>query len=99
MTLRIERTAQANDDERDIWSSIAADSRSAAERFLSDLYDAEERLSAFPELGRARPDLGEGVRMWVLRPYLLAYTVRGEALVVLRVLHGSRDIDHLIGDP
>ena len=96
MTLRIERTAQANDDERAIWLTIAADSVSAAERFLSDLYDAEERLSAFPELVRARPEFGQGVRVWVLRPYVLAYTYNADAILVLRILHGSRDIDDLL---
>ena len=98
MALRIDRTAQANDDERAIWLAIAADSLAAAERFLSDLYDAEERLAAFPDLGRARPDFGEGVRVWALRPYVLIYTHTAQAILVLRILHGARDIGELIGD-
>lgn len=93
MALRLDRSPQANLDERDIWLSIAPDNIAAADRFIADLHDAEERLMEFPQLGRARPQLGEAVRSWVLGSYLIIYRVTPSAVEVLRILHGARDID------
>lgn len=99
MALRVDRSPQADLDERDIWLSIAPDSMTAADHFIADLYEAEERLAEFPQLGRARPQFGDAVRSWVLGSYLIIYRVTPDALEIVRILHGARDIGDALSDP
>lgn len=98
MALRVDRAPRAYQDERDIFLTIAEDNPPAAERFLSAIYDAEDRLAEFPMLGRAREDLGPSIRSWTVEPYLIFYAVEADVVVVLRILHGARDINELFSD-
>lgn len=49
---RLLRRPVALQDLSNIWLTIALDNPNAADRVASRIYDAEERLAAFPELGR-----------------------------------------------
>jgi toxin ParE1/3/4 len=53
-----------------------------------------ERLVDLPETGAPRPSLGPNARIGIVSPYILIYDfVRGEdELVLLRILHGRRNI-------
>lgn len=53
---------------------------------------SERRLAEFPELGRGRDELLRGVRSWVVGAYLIFYRVEATSLIVIRVLHGARDL-------
>ena len=53
----------ARDDLLDIWRYIACDSIGAAERQLHRLEAAIARIGDFPEMGLARADLREGLRV------------------------------------
>ncbi|MDP3745901.1 MAG: type II toxin-antitoxin system RelE/ParE family toxin [Phenylobacterium sp.] len=98
MALKVDRAPQATLDEREIFLTIAADNPSAAERFLIAIYDAEDRLAEFPQLGRPRADFGSTIRSWTVEPYLIFYSVELDAVVILRILHGARDLGDLIPD-
>jgi toxin ParE1/3/4 len=98
VALRVDRAPRAYQDERDIFLTIAADNLSAAERFLGAIYDAEDRLSEFPQLGRSRGDLGPNIRSWTVEPYLIFYVLEPEAVVILRILHGSRDLREALSE-
>lgn len=65
-----------------------------ADRFFSDFQAAVQVLHAFPNAGRARPDLRDGLRSYVVHPYLVFYVVDDDrkAVVIERVLHGATDI-------
>jgi toxin ParE1/3/4 len=69
---------------------IERDDPAAAIRTAARILDAAERLERFPNLGR--PGREKATRELVVphTPYLLIYRVRGEALEVLRVLHGAQ---------
>lgn len=95
MALSILRLPRARLDADEIWLSIAADSLQAADRIVSRIYDAETRLADFPELGRARDDLRPGMRSWSVGSYLIFYRVEAARLVVVRILHGARDLPDL----
>ena len=95
---RVDRSPKADLDERDIWLTIATDNIAAADRFIADLYDAEERLAAFSQLGQARPRFGENLRTWVLGSYLIVYRVTSSAVEIIRIVHGARDIDDLLAE-
>lgn len=96
VALKVYRRPQADLDEQEIWLTIAIDNVAAADRLVTRIDEAEERLAEFPELGRVRPELGEGVRTWVVGSYLIVYAVEPHAVVVIRILHGAREIDDLI---
>ena len=47
-------------------------------------------------MGRARDELAPGLRSLVVRQYVLFYRVAPDAVQVVRILHGKRDIDSLM---
>lgn len=95
MKLRISRRADA--DLESIWQFIARDSADAADRVEAGLHDAMHTLALFPGMGHVRPDVSDpAYRFWTVTPYVIAYRLEEGALVVVRVLHGSRDFrEHL----
>jgi toxin ParE1/3/4 len=50
-------------------------------------------LAAFPHSGAPRDDIAAGIRHIVVGEYLTFYRVDPEAVEILRVLHGRRNID------
>jgi len=49
-------------------------------------------LVAFPNMGVVRGDLQEGLRALIFRDYVIFYIDEPERLLIVRVLHGSRDM-------
>lgn len=89
---------RAADDVVEIFATIAADDPRAAERFEASVRRECDLLAAFPHLGRARgfraPDL-RGLRSRPISGFgswLLFYRVESNAIEVVRVLHGARDL-------
>ena len=71
----------------------------AAAQRLAAAIDAQcELLSHVPLKGRPRDDLASGLRSVVVEKYLLFYRVTDAAVLVLRILHGRRDIDSIMKD-
>lgn len=95
---RTNREPKAVADLEDIWLHIASDNVDAAERLIRQIYDAEDRLAEFPELGRARSELGPDIRSWAGGAYIIFYRVDGAAVEVLRILHGARDIGEALDE-
>ena len=95
MSLPVRRTNRAEAALDEIWLWIAQDNIAAAEEFTDRVEAAENRLGRFPEIGQARPDLAEGVRHWPLPPYLIIYRVEPDCVLVLRIVHGARDLPRL----
>ena len=78
------------------WLFIAEENLTAADGVL----DAIEREAAIlvtqPLMGRARPELAEGVRSWpTSTPYILFYLVDEVGITVIRVLHHARDVQQI----
>ena len=61
-----------------------------AERLVRALYDAAATLLTLPNRGRLGKK--EGTRELVMSPlpYIVVYTVRGDAVYVVRILHGAQ---------
>lgn len=65
------------------------------------LQDSLEQIAQFPEIGRSREFSDkrfQNVRMWHVikfEKYLIFYEEMNDRIEVIRVLHGSRDIDAL----
>ena len=50
-------------------------------------------LAEQPLLGRARKDLGPELRAWIYSRHVVYYIPADPGVVIVRVLHGSRDVD------
>ena len=86
-------TDQADDDLMQIFSYLSAQSSQAAQSIAAGINRSFENLSSFPLSGSPRARLGQDVRSIVVSPYLILYAVRRDHVTILRVLHGSRDIE------
>lgn len=93
MTRRpIRRSAQAEEDLIAIWHHIARENERAADRLLDRIDARCQQLETYPFSGAERPDIAPGIRHLVVREYLVLYRVDPEDVVILRVLHGRRNI-------
>jgi len=84
---------EADEDLIEIWGYLAREaSEPVADRQLLEIDAACARLKAWPYSGRKRDELLAGMRSVPIHPYVLFYRIRGDALEIVRVLHGRRDI-------
>jgi toxin ParE1/3/4 len=71
---------------------IAERSPDAADRVVTELYDAIRVLAQSPHMGHHRPDLtSHPLRFWAVRDYLIAYAPDEQPLLVVAVLYGRRN--------
>jgi toxin ParE1/3/4 len=89
----------AQDDLVEIFDYIALDSPNRALSFVEKLDKRIGLLDHHPLLGRIprHPKLREyGYRVLIVDSYLVFYVIRGLMIEIHRVVHGSRNLDHLI---
>ena len=78
---------------------VAQDSPARASSFVEILDKRIGRLEQHPLLGRIprHPKLREyGYRVLIVESYLIFYIVRGRMFEIHRVVHGSRNLDHIV---
>jgi plasmid stabilization system protein ParE len=76
---------EAYDDIDELWEFIAQDKLDAADRVREEIYDAVQKLVAFPYQGRTRTDLtSRPLRFWRVRHYLIAYAPDEKPLWVMQ---------------
>jgi plasmid stabilization system protein ParE len=91
-------TPAADQDLNDIWDYIAGDSVAAANRVLDALEAAFQQLAEAPALGHYREDLADKRhRFHSVFSYLIVYRWETRPLQIIRVLHGARDVQGLLG--
>lgn len=91
---RIRFTHSAETNLLELWVTIAEENLTAADEILDVIQATATLLGTQPEMGRARPELAEGLRSLPTRtPYLIFYLPDDDGLLVVRVLHHARDID------
>jgi len=84
-------------DLQDIWDFVALDNVNAANEQEDEFFNAFEKLARQPGMGHTRPDLTDrGVRFWPEGSYLIVYRELPNALQVVGVLHGSRDVPEIM---
>ncbi len=88
-----EFSPDAKRDLQEIWTYIAQDNPSAADRLEADIFAACDRLAQNPRLGHKRPDLTKAPVLFltVRRSYMVVYQSEEKRLVIVRILHGARD--------
>lgn len=90
--LSIIRTDRADEDLIEIWTYIAVENISAADRVLDAIGARWDSLARHPYSGVARDDIAPGIRHLVSSEYLTFYRLKGSAVEIVRVLHGRRKI-------
>ncbi|WP_051695133.1 type II toxin-antitoxin system RelE/ParE family toxin [Caulobacter sp. UNC358MFTsu5.1] len=66
---------------------------------LERLEKSLDRLAAFPQLDRARRDLGENTFTLPVRPWVIIYDLVEGDVEVLRIVDGRRDLSALLDEP
>ena len=67
----------------------------------SEFFDVAENLTDFPAIGRKVPE-AEGrddVREQIFRGYRIMYLLQFDQIVILTVMHGSRDLNGMENKP
>jgi len=83
---------EAYGDLDDIRGYIAQQDPDAADRVITEIFDAIRALAPFPYKGHRRPDLtSRPLRFILVRDYLIAYAPDENPLWVIAVIHGRRN--------
>ncbi len=67
----------------------------AAREFLIAAVGVFEMLAKFPRAGRARSELAPRLRSFPIRGYVVLYRAAETGVTILRVVHGSRDLERI----
>jgi toxin ParE1/3/4 len=96
MAYRLARDAEADLDE--IWLHVAEDSGAieTAQKLIESIATTFDLLSEYPKMGRARDDLRREIRGDSVGNYIIFYRIVDDDVLILRVLHGRRDLGPLL---
>ena len=73
-------------------------SRKVAARVLRELREAIQKICDNPGIGHRREDLtSQPVRFYRVYKYLIIYREQSNPLLIVRILHGARDVRSLLG--
>lgn len=90
--LQILSTDEAIQDLDDIWDYIAKDNLTAADNLIDQIQRRFSMLAEFPLMGEIQPLLADGTyRRFVDGNYVIYYRPQKDAILIVRILHGSRD--------
>jgi toxin ParE1/3/4 len=89
---RVRKTVLAEQDLEEIWLYIAADNLVAADALIDRIAETSGLLAGDAKLGRARPEILEGLRSFPVENYILFYRPEPGGIELTRVLHGARDL-------
>jgi len=93
--MRLFVTPLARSDVDQIYDLIAADRPSAARRWIDRMQMQFKFLSRNPRVGTARDDIRPHLRSISFGDCVIYFRERDDALEIVRVIHGARDIDQL----
>ena len=89
---RLTITESARADLREIRDYIAKDNPAAARRVVERLRAQARKLAATPGIGRSRRDLRPDLFSFPAGRHVLFYRPQPGGIVLVRVLHGARDL-------
>ena len=90
---RVTRRPLAEADILEIWDYIAEGSIVEADRWVDRLDEKLALWATQPMMGRGRDELAPGIRSHAFGRYAVFFEPLPDGIEVVRVLHGSRDID------
>ena len=90
---RLRLTPEAADDLRDLLQySLETWGQRQRDTYRALIHRALRDLARFPDLGRGRDELAPGLRSHPVGQHVVIYAVSDKELVVVRILHGRRDL-------
>ena len=97
MAHRVAANAEADLDQ--IWDYIANESGNpeVARSHIQTITERFFLLSRHPHLGRPREEIRAGLRSFPVGEYVIIYRVRDGDVLILRVVHGRRDMEEMFG--
>ena len=95
---RLKLTIRARQDITELAGYIANDSPQKASLFTLHLIKKCQWVAEHPFMGRPRTDLAAGLRSTVFGNHIIFYQVLSDIVEITRVLHGSRNIKHIMRD-
>ncbi len=93
---RVRFTPAARADLAAIRRYIAKDNPVRAKSYILEIRDHCRRLAHNPTIHPVDTELDEVARKAIHDDYLIFYEATAEGMLVLRVLHGARDLTNLI---
>ena len=95
--MRVVFTPHAEEDLGQIGDYIAQDNPARALSFLAELRSHCERIGLAPLACPARSELGEHLRSCAHGHYTIFFQPGKERVLIVRVLHGARDVTRILG--
>jgi toxin ParE1/3/4 len=92
---RLTITESARADLREIRAHITKDNPAAARRVVERLRAQAQKLAETPGMGRSREDLRPDLFSFPVGRHVLFYRPQPGGIVLVRVLHGARDLPAL----
>ena len=89
---RVRYTRRAREDLLDIWVYIAPRNASAADQVYDRIEESCGHLRFNPQLGSARPAIGEGARALVIDHWTAFYRLVEDGVQGVRIVDGARDL-------
>ncbi len=91
--MRVEWSGIASEDLDDLVRYISRDSVFYGRRFGQRIVLATRRLRKSPESGRMIPEADDrALREIIIQGYRVMYRLESERVLILAVIHGSRDV-------
>ena len=87
-------------DLSEIWDyyAIQIQNPDAADRVRDEIFESFRTLAKTPGMGHFRNDLAKKpLRFWHVRSYLIIYRSEKRPIEIVRVLHGARDVQAILG--
>lgn len=95
---RVTRRPEADADILEIWLYIADDSVVEADRWIDRLDESLSLWATQPKMERVRDVLSHGIRSLPFGRYVVFFEPLPDGIDVVRVLHGSQDVDEQFKD-
>ncbi|MBD2679667.1 MULTISPECIES: type II toxin-antitoxin system RelE/ParE family toxin [Nostoc] len=95
---RFRISTQAAQDIENIWKYLAQNNLKAANQIFDTLRESFPKLAKFPQMGKQRSELAPLLRSFPVKNYLIFYRPIDEGIEIVRILHGSQDVETLFQD-
>jgi len=87
-------TALADFDETSEF--LLSKSVSASERWEAGILDGLHHIAEWPHTGHKNPLLGPSLRIWNAGEYVIVYMEEADPVFIVAILHGARNIPHIM---
>jgi toxin ParE1/3/4 len=96
--LALKFTAFARDDLLAISAFIARDNPKRAQTFVAELRKQCELITEFPNMGVAKPEYADDIRMLAYQRYLIFFSLKDGTVLIERVLHSARNVGEVLSN-